>query len=289
MVRIGIALLGLLGRLPLPVLRALGAYIGRVLFVLAARRRKVALRNLEVCFPDMAPEQRRAWARESFEVFCQTFLDRGWLWSGSEALVRSRVKLVGALHELEGDAPTIVFAPHFYSMDAGGLALPLNTPREFTSIFATHPDPVQDAWFMAGRQRFGKVQMLNRADGVKPIISCLRKGGLLYLLPDMDYGAGDSLFVPFFAVPQVATIPSLSRFARLGRAKVVGLYSRMTPEGYVAELTPAWEHFPTDDVVADTARMNRELEASILTMPSQYYWVHRRFKTRPEGAPSVYE
>ncbi|KQR45094.1 lysophospholipid acyltransferase family protein [Acidovorax sp. Leaf160] len=288
MARFGIALLGLLGRLPLPVLRALGAFIGRALFLLAARRRKVALRNLEVCFPDVSPAQRHAWARESFEVFCQTFLDRGWLWAGSEALVRSRVRLTGALHELEGDAPTIVFAPHFYSMDAGGLALPLNTQREFTSIFATHPDPVQDAWFMAGRQRFGNVRMLNRADGVKPILSTLRKGGLLYLLPDMDYGPNDSVFVPFFAVPQVATIPSLSRFARLGRAKVVALYSRMTPDGYVAELTPAWEHFPTDDAVADTARMNRELEAAILTMPSQYYWVHRRFKTRPEGEPPVY-
>jgi len=289
MVRIGIALLSALGRLPLPVLRGLGACIGRVLFVLAAGRRKVALRNLELCFPELGEPERKALARQSFEVFCQTFLDRGWLWAGSEALVRSRVKLVGALQELDGDTPTIVFAPHFYSMDAGGLALPLNTQREFTSIFATHPDPVQDAWFMAGRQRFGNVRMLNRADGVKPILSTLRKGGLLYLLPDMDYGPNDSVFVPFFAMPEVATIPSLSRFARLGRAKVIALYSRMTPDGYVAELTPAWDHFPTDDHVADTARMNRELEAVIRTMPSQYYWVHRRFKTRPEGQPSVYQ
>ncbi len=286
--RLGIALLNLLGRLPLPWLRALGGFIGRVLFVLARPRRKVVLRNLALCFPEASEAQRRAWARETFEVFCQTFLDRGWLWSGSEALVRSRVTLAGAVHELDGDAPTIVFAPHFYSMDAGGLALPLNTTREFTSIFATHPNPVLDAWFMNGRQRFGKVAMLNRADGVKPIIQCLRKGGLLYLLPDMDYGPTDSVFVPFFAVPETATIPSLSRFARLGRAKVVALYSRMTPQGYEAWLTPAWEHFPTDDHVADTARMNRELEVAIRTMPAQYYWVHKRFKTRPEGQASFY-
>jgi KDO2-lipid IV(A) lauroyltransferase len=141
---------------------------------------------------------------------------------------------------------------------------------------------------MNGRQRFGNVKMLNRADGVKPIIQCLRKGGLLYLLPDMDYGKNDSVFVPFFAVENTATIPSLSRFARLGKAKVVALYNRMTPEGYVAELTPAWENFPTDDHVADTARMNRELQAAIMTMVPQYYWVHKRFKTRPDGEPSLY-
>ena len=191
MARIGIAVLNALGRLPLPWLRALGALVGRLLFVLARQRRRVALRNLALCFPEMTGAQRHALARETFEVFCQTFLDRGWLWSGPEALVRSRVKLTGAVHELDGEAPTIVFAPHFYSMDAGGLALPLHTTREFTSIFATHPNPVLDAWFMAGRQRFGKVAMLNRADGVKPIIQCLRKGGLLDLLPDLDYGAAD--------------------------------------------------------------------------------------------------
>ena len=287
--KIAIAGMHVLAKLPLPVLRGLGKVVGRVLFVVAGRRRKIALRNFALCFPDVPEAQRRAWAKETFEVFCQTFLDRSWLWFGSEALVRSRVKLTGAVHELDGDQPTIVFAPHFYSMDAGGLALPLNTEREFTSIFATNPDPALDAWFMAGRQRFGKVRMLNRADGVKPIISSLRKGGLLYLLPDMDYGKQDSVFVPFFAVPETATIPSLSRFARLGKAKVVGLYNRMTPEGYVAELTPAWENFPTDDHVADTARMNRELEAAIRTMPAQYYWVHKRFKTRPDGQASLYE
>ena len=287
--KIAIGFMHVLAKLPLPMLRGLGKFIGRVLFVVAGQRRRIALRNLELCFPDVPEAQRKAWAKESFEVFCQTFLDRSWLWFGSEELVRSRVKLVGATHELEGDMPTIVFAPHFYSMDAGGLALPLNTEREFTSIFATNPDPVLDAWFMAGRQRFGNVRMLNRADGVKPIISTLRKGGLLYLLPDMDYGKNDSVFVPFFAVPETATIPSLSRFARLGKAKVVGLYNRMTPQGYVAEMTPAWDNFPTEDHVADTARMNRELEAAIRTMIPQYYWVHKRFKTRPDGQACLYK
>ena len=286
--QVGVGSMRVLAKLPLPVLRGLGKVVGRILFVLAGRRRKIALRNLELCFPEVPEAQRRAWAKETFEVFCQTFLDRSWLWFGSEELVRSRVKLEGAIEELDGATPTIIFAPHFYGMDAGGLALPLNAQREFTSIFATNPDPVLDDWFMAGRQRFGHVRMLNRADGVKPIISCLRKGGLLYLLPDMDYGKNDSVFVPFFAVENTATIPSLSRFARLGKAKVVALYNRMTPEGYVAQLTPAWENFPTDDHVADTARMNRELQAAIMTMPAQYYWVHKRFKTRPQGEPSYY-
>lgn len=285
--RLGVWLMGLLAYLPLPVLRALGWVLGRILFVLVVPRRKIALRNLALCFPQASPAQHRAWAREAFVVFCQTFLDRSWLWSAPREVVLRRVKLQGAVHELEGDTPTIIFAPHFYGMDAGGLALPLHTTRAFTSIFSTHPNPALDAWFMRGRQRFGDVRMLNRADGVKPIISSLRKGGLLYLLPDMDFGPNESIFVPFYGM-QAATVPSLSRFARLGRAKVVGMVTRLTPEGYVAEITPAWEHFPTDDVAADTARMNRELERYINPIPGQYYWVHKRFKTRPPGEPSVY-
>lgn len=286
--RLGVGLMRVLARVPLPVLRGLGRVLGRVLFVLAAPRRKVVLRNLAMCFPDMPEDRRRALARETFIVFCQTFLDRSWLWSAPEAVVRNRLRLAGDLSVLDDDKAAIIFAPHFYGMDAGGLAIMLYSPRESTSIFATNPDPVLDSWFMAGRQRFGNVRMLNRADGVKPVIACLRKGGLLYLLPDLDHGPHASVFVPFFAVPRAATVPSLSRFARLGKAQVVALYTRMTPEGYVAEFTPVWKDFPTDDVVADTARMNRELEAAIRTMPEQYYWVHKRFKTRPEGEPFPY-
>ena len=285
--RLGVWFMRVLAHVPLPALRALGWCLGQLLYVLAVPRRKVALRNLALCFPKATVAQRSRWARETFVVFCQTWLDRSWLWFAPREVVQRRVRLQGALNELDGDTPTIIFAPHFYGMDAGGTALTLHTPRAFTSIFSTHPDPAVDAWFMAGRQRFGDVRMLNRADGVKPIISNLRKGGLLYLLSDMDFGPGESIFVPFYGVP-TATAPSLPRFARLGRAKVIGMYTRLTPTGYVAEITPAWEGYPSDDVEADTAQMNLRLQSYIDTMPGQYYWVHKRFKTRPAGEPSVY-
>ena len=285
--RLGVWFMRVLAHVPLPALRALGWCLGQLLYVLAVPRRKVALCNLALCFPKATVAQRSRWARETFVVFCQTWLDRSWLWFAPREVVQRRVRLQGALNELEGDTPTIIFAPHFYGMDAGGTALTLHTPRAFTSIFSTHPDPAVDAWFMAGRQRFGDVRMLNRADGVKPIISNLRKGGLLYLLSDMDFGPGESIFVPFYGVP-TATVPSLPRFARLGRAKVIGMYTRLTPTGYVAEITPAWEGYPSDDVEADTAQMNLRLQSYIDTMPGQYYWVHKRFKTRPAGEPSVY-
>jgi Kdo2-lipid IVA lauroyltransferase/acyltransferase len=103
----------------------------------------------------------------------------------------------------------------------------------------------------------------------------------------MNFGPEESIFVPFYGVP-AATVPSLSRFARLGRAKVVPVLTRLTPGGYEIRILDAWADFPSRDMNADTALMNERLQGWIDEMPDQYYWVHKRFKTRPPGAPSVY-
>ena len=126
-----------------------------------------------------------------------------------------------------------------------------------------------DAWIHAGRQRFGQPKMVARLDGVKPIIAAVRAGEPLYLLPDMNFDPSESLFVPFFGV-SACTVPSLSRFAQLGRAQVVPIVTQMTTEGYRVQVLEAWADFPTEDLVQDTTRMNQELERYIAVDPSQY-------------------
>jgi KDO2-lipid IV(A) lauroyltransferase len=195
--------------------------------------------------------------------------------------------LRGALVELEGDQPTVIFAPHFMGLDAGWTALTQQIPRRFSTIYAAQVNPVSDTWIRAGRQRFGAPEMVARLAGVKPIVAAVRNGEPLYLLPDMNYDPSESLWVPFYGV-MAATVPSLSRFAKLGRAKVVPVITRMTSTGYVVEVLPAWGDFPTGDLAADTALMNLRLQGYIDTMPSQYYWVHKRFKDRPTGETAPY-
>jgi KDO2-lipid IV(A) lauroyltransferase len=289
--RLGIGFMRFLAHVPLPLSRGFGALLGRLLHMIALPRRRVVDTNLALCFPDKSAAERRRIARETFVFVAQSWLDRGWLWHAAPEVVASRIKVVGAPAEIEeiahGTEPMILFAPHFYGLDAAATGLTMHTARPSTTIYTTQRNPMVDEWIREGRGRFGNVITLNRVDGIKPIIAGLRKGGLLYLLPDMDFGRDQSVFVPFFGVP-VATVPSLSRFSRLGRAKVVPILSRLTKGGYEIEVLPTWRGFPTDDAVADTALMNERLAGYIETMPSQYYWVHRRFKTRPEGAPSVY-
>jgi len=283
----GIFFMRVIAPLPLSWLRGFGAFLGRVLYWLAAPRRKVVLANLALCFPGKSVAEREQLARQSFVFFAQSFLDRSWLWHGKPEVLRRRLRMTGAVSELEGSAPTIIFAPHFYGLDAGATALSLEVDRHYTTIYTPQPNPAIDAWIRDSRRRFGHVRLFYRADGLKPIVAALRSGEVLYLLPDMNFGPQESIFVPFYGVP-AATVPSLSRLARLGRAKVVPITTRMTFTGYEVQVHPAWTDFPTQDLEADTALMNLRLQDYIDTMPAQYYWVHKRFKTRPPGEPAVY-
>ncbi len=277
----------ILAQLPLPVVRALGTMLGWALYLLIAQRRRIVQTNLALCFPERSSAERSALTRQTFVYFAQAWLDRSWLWHGSREVLEKRLKLHGAIHEFDGKAPTIVFSPHFYGLDAGATTINMSIDREFTSIYTPQANARLDDWIRAGRLRFGRVRLFHRMDGVRANVSALRSGEVLYLLSDMDFGIGESIFVPFYGIP-TATVPSIARFARLGRAKVISVVPRITATGYEVEVMPAWQNFPTDDVYADTAWVNRYLQQFIDTMPAQYYWVHKRFKTRPEGAPSVY-
>jgi KDO2-lipid IV(A) lauroyltransferase len=285
--RFTLLLLRLIALLPLSWLRAMGALLGWLLCRVVSSRRQVVLTNLALCFPGLTKVELSALTGRVFVRFAQAWLDRGWLWHGNADQVRARLKLIGEVNELSGDSPTVIFAPHFVGLDAGWTALTQQLPRHFTTIYTDQSNPVSDAWILKGRKRFGSAQLFGRVEGVKTIVSSLRQGDPLYLLPDMNFGVHESLFVPFFGVP-AATVPSLSRFTRLGRAKVVPVVTRMTPQGYEVQVLPAWERFPTDDLEADTVHMNQQLETYINTMPEQYYWVHKRFKDRPDGLPAVY-
>lgn len=285
---LGILFLRALSVLPLPLIRALGWLLGCALYPIARRRQRIVLTNLRLCLPELNERQRRALARRNVVCFTQAALDRAWLWHASPEVARRRLRLTGAIEDLTRPGAVVIFAPHFYGMDAGGSAIMQQVARAGSTLYATQPNAALDEWMRQGRARFGDVTPIARAAGPKPILRALREGRMLYLLPDMDLGPRESVFVPFFGV-STATVPSLARFAKLGHARVVPVVTRMTRQGYEARVYPAWDDYPSDDPVADTARMNRELEGYIRAMPEQYYWVHRRFKTRPPGEPGLYD
>lgn len=285
--RLAVGAMHALAVLPLSWVRGLGWLIGHVLYLLAGKRRRIARTNWALCFPRQTEAECRQAVRRHFVAFAQSWLDRGWIWGADEALVRSRIKLTGDLEALSAEGAVAIFAPHFVGLDAGGAALSLGFSRRFISLYARQRNVAIDQWVRAGRLKYGSVRLVEKHESLRSLVQALRSGEALYLLPDMDLGPNDSVFVPFFGVP-AATVPTLSRLAQLGRARVVPVTSRITRDGYEVTVLPAWTGYPTGDPVADTTFMNQRLEEMIATMPEQYYWVHKRFKTRPPGEASLY-
>jgi Kdo2-lipid IVA lauroyltransferase/acyltransferase len=284
---LAITFMRFLAVLPLSWVRALGWGLGSLLFLLLKSRRHVAMVNLTLCFPEHSRQQIRWLARQNFIYYMRALLDRGWMWHGSAAVTLRRLKITGAVEQLQNDQPVVLFVPHFVGLDAGNTAFTQQLRRKLITIYTNQANKTIDAWVLKRRARFGNVRLFGRIAGVKEIIAALRGGDMLGLLPDMGFGPEESIVVPFYGIPTY-TVPSLHRFARLGKAKVVPILNRMTKEGYEVEILPAWENFPSDNMEADTALMNKRLEGYIASMPAQYFWVHRRFKDRPAGEKSVY-
>jgi Kdo2-lipid IVA lauroyltransferase/acyltransferase len=285
--RVVFALMWLARLLPLAAMAALGNAVGAALFWLIPERRRVTRINLEKCFPGMAPAARERLARASFRAFCRSFVERALLWWSSEARLRRLIRVEGEEHlaALAG-RPVIVLAPHFAAVEHGGTRLALD--RTMASMYAHQKDPVFDRLLFEKRRRFGG-ELFARQDSLRKVVRAVRTGAPFYYLPDMDLGRSSAVFVPFFGVP-AATVTGLSDLARLAGAAVVPCVTRMLPGGggYVARLYPAWQDFPSGDDAADARRMLAFIEERVREMPEQYLWMHKRFKTRPEGEPRFY-
>lgn len=254
---------------------------------LAGSRRHVTLTNLRVCFPRMSEAERRRLGRLTFRSLGRAALDHSVLWNADREAIERYVCVEGAQHLTEpANRPMIILAPHFVGLDAGGVRT--NALVRGASIYSKQKNPVWDEWLLKARMRFSDPVLIPRQGiDMRNVVRIVRQGLPLYYLPDMDLGPVNSIFVPFFGVP-TATIPMVSRIARMTGAKVVMAVTEMTEDGYVMHVEAPWENFPGESVEEDTARMNRELERWVLRLPAQYFWTHKRFKTRPEGAPSIY-
>lgn len=266
----------------------LADFLASVTWFVLARRRKIALTNLRLCFPEWSEQKRVETAKGVFRNLIRAALDHSVLAKGSKDQVLDMVKFEGK-EQFEALCKTekvIIVAPHFVGLDAGGVAM--NTIVRGASLYQTQSNPVWDRWAFEARKRFSDPVLIPKSNSaMKEVIRALRASLPFYYLPDMDHGARNSVFVPFFGV-QAATLPMVSKLAKLTGAKVIWGIAETTPEGYIMHLSKPLENFPTNDATADTLRLNQELEQFILKHPDQYLWTHRRFKTRPEGEPSVY-
>ena len=286
--RVAVGVVWLLHFLPLAAFARIGSGLGGMFYYFARERRNVCLTNLARCFPQTPERERIVIAKAHFRAFGRTLLERSILWWAPREEILRVVRVTGLerILALKGQ-PLILLAPHFVGLDAG--CTRLICEFDMAGIYSKQKDPWFNALLLSGRTRFGHQRAIPRQDGVRPAIAAVKEGYLFYYLPDQDYGGRDAVFVPFFGVP-TATITGLSRMARITGAKVLPVVTRMLAggQGYEVSCHPAWENFPSGDDVADARRLNEFIEERVREMPEQYFWTHKRFKTRPPGEAKWY-
>ena len=289
MSRLGIGLLWLLWRLlPVRALGLAGEGLGALAYYLVGSRRRVGATNLRLCFPNMPAEARTRLLKRHFRLLGRAFLQETETWWGSQDRLEALVRIDNpqALEAHLGK-PLILFAPHFIGINLGGLRLCTLQCNPVT-VYSPLRNPDLDRIVSQARHRFGPVTTFARSEGIKPVLRAVKAGRPFHYSPDLDLGRRDSIFVPFFGV-QAATVSGLARVARATNATVIPYVTRWQQDGYAVHIHPAWEHFPSGDMEADTRRMNAFIEECVREMPEQYFWVHRRFKTRPPGETRLYE
>lgn len=276
--------------LPMGLQAFLGRGFGRLLHLLGGTRRRVALRNVELCLPELDAAQRQALVREHFEWLGRSLLERALLWHASKERLRRLIRVEGDIHFAEGcERPVMWLAPHFLALEVGGAATQIYQSQPAFDVYTPQSNRVLDEALLRGRSRFGTAEFFKRQDGARVIVRAIRRKLAFYNPCDMDFGLRDSAFVPFFG-QSAATLLAPSRMARSLNMVVQPVVTEMLPggQGYVARFLPPWTDWPTDDPVADAARMNAFIEQQVRLCPAQYLWVHKRFKTRPPGEAPVY-
>lgn len=287
---LGLAFMRLVSWLPLPLIAGFGSGLGMLLYALHAKRRHIVHVNVSRCFPELPPRQQARIARRHFRAFGQTLLDIGISWWASEARIRRLTRFRGREYydrALSENKNIILLAPHFLGLEIGGIRLSIERPM--VTVFRHPVNELLSVIMERTRSRFH----LNLVEHIKPLTALVRqvkKGVPLYYLPDQDAGPRRSVFAPFFGIP-AATFVVLPRLTEMTDAAVIPCVTRQLSWGRGYEITfyPPLENYPSGDAVADTTRMNREIENAVREMPEQYFWLHKRFKTRPKGEKDFYK
>jgi KDO2-lipid IV(A) lauroyltransferase len=275
--------------LPYRLQMAEGRALGSLLYHLLHSRRRVAAANLALCFPEHTPADRQQLLHDHFGSLGTTVIEHGLAWWASDALVRKLVDLRGKENldrAMAGGRGVILLTGHFGAQEFSGRAFGLSCPTA-AGFYRPNRNPMIDELFKRVRKKSAPV--LIPKDALRRVVRTLRSGMPVWYAPDQSYRRAQSALIPFFDEPAM-TSTGLSELVRLGNAVVVPLFPTRLPDGrgYQLDILPALEDFPGPSPEEDARRVNALLEAHIRTVPEQYYWLHRRFKGRPEGFPDPY-
>jgi len=286
---LGIAVLWLIGQLPMAWVLCLGEGLGSLAWRLMGRRREIVRTNLRMCFPGQDDATRETLAREHFRALGRGVFEAGLAWFASDARLAPHFRVEGREHldaALASGRGLLLLTGHFTTLEIGARILCTTLRLPFHAMYRPYNNAVLDFCMHRWRERRAQLEALPR-DDIRRLIRALREGRAIWYAPDQTLDPKLSVFVPFFGVPTLS-LTATSRLARMGRAGVLPYFPRRDAQGWAIRFLPMLEDFPGADEAADAARINGVLEAGVQLAPSQYFWIHRRFKWRPPGEPKLY-
>ncbi|MFD1259555.1 lipid A biosynthesis lauroyl acyltransferase [Entomomonas asaccharolytica] len=289
---LGLIVLWLLVLLPYKWLRKLGAGFGGIVYYLAGSRRRIVERNLELCFPEMSAEDRKQITKRNFAAMGIAFAEMAISWWWPKKRLSKLIKKVEGLEHIQlaqqEKQGVILLALHFTTLEIGAAMLATLCP--LTGMYREHGNAFFDYIQRSGRERMNPESEAIERDDIRAMARVLKNGETIWYAPDQDYGAKRSVFVPLFGIP-AATVTATTKFARLTKAKVIPFVQKPLADGSGYELIiyPPLDNFPSESEQVDCLIINQWVEKCVKEQIDQYLWAHRRFKTRPEGEPSLYK
>lgn len=288
---LGLGVLWLVVQLPYKVQLCIGRVLGGLMYRVAGDRRRIAARNLELCFPEKTAAERERLLKENFASTGIAFFEMAMSWWWSKPRLAKLAHVEGLEHlehaQREGKG-VILMAFHFTTLEIG--AALLGQKHTIDGMYREHNNPLFDFIQRRGRERHNADSLAVERDDVRGMLKLLRSGRAIWYAPDQDYGAKQSIFVPLFGIP-AATVTATNKFAKLGKAQVVPFTQQRLADGsgYKLVIHAPLSDFPGESDEADCLRINQWVERAIRECPEQYLWAHRRFKTRPPGEPKLYD
>jgi KDO2-lipid IV(A) lauroyltransferase len=288
---LALSLLRLFAFLPYGLTIQVGYGLGWLAAHMPNERAKVVKTNLRLCFPDLSEDEIDSLAQEHWKLFGRSVIERSRIWLGSGKQITNIVTINSAI-TLGDRKPRLLINPHFVGLEGGFMALSVlanehDWPRG-AGLYQNMKNPFFNQKMIEWRNRFGG-KSIERQSRLRDLIREIQTGNFIFIAPDIDLDPRDSVFVPFFGI-QTNTITSVSRLARLSGAEVCLMTTTLNPDrkAYTCNISAPLPNFPTDNVEVDTARLNKYIEDLVRERPAEYYWVHKRFKHRPSGEPSLY-
>ncbi len=287
---LGLGLLWLLVQLPYRVLLVFGRWLGALMYHTAGSRPAIAARNLELCFPDRSEAERARLLKDNFASTGIAFFEMAmsWWWPKKRLARLAHIEGLEHLRQAQQERQgVILMALHFTTLEIG--AALLGQVHTIDGMYREHKNPLFDYIQRRGRERHNRDATAIEREDIRAMLKVLRAGRAIWYAPDQDYGRKQSIFVPLFGIP-AATVTATTKFARLGKARVVPFTQERLADGsgYRLVIHPPLADFPGESEEADCLRINRWIEQAVSQCPEQYLWAHRRFKTRPAGEPRLY-